>query len=83
MHSARLYLLFPLEAKQLFLITTTKRLRNPTPPDTFRSFYDAFLCWRSDTGMDNTIADHLANMFQNAGLKEITSTAQHEQTRNF
>ncbi|WP_243633380.1 class I SAM-dependent methyltransferase [Paenibacillus xerothermodurans] len=32
---------------------------NPEPPLSMKSFYSAFLKWRSDAGMDNAIADHL------------------------
>ncbi|WMT42974.1 class I SAM-dependent methyltransferase [Paenibacillus sp. D2_2] len=32
---------------------------SPPIPRSMQSFYDAFLRWRSDTGMDNEIADHL------------------------
>ena len=34
--------------------------------------------WRSDAGMDNSIADHLEEMFQQVGLKGIFVTPQHE-----
>jgi len=44
-----------------------------------KSFYDAFLRWRSDAGMDNAIADHLPEMLTEAGLKQINNiTSQHE-----
>lgn len=45
----------------------------PAPPDSMRSFYDAFLKWKSDAGMDNEIADHLPAMFTKLGLKEVQS----------
>ncbi|MFL5804603.1 MAG: class I SAM-dependent methyltransferase [Roseiflexaceae bacterium] len=50
----------------------------PAPPPRFQAFYAAFLCWRADSGMDNAIADHLAELFAQAGLTEITVTPQHE-----
>jgi hypothetical protein len=31
----------------------------PEPPRGMRTFYDAFLRWRADAGMDNAIADDL------------------------
>jgi ubiquinone/menaquinone biosynthesis C-methylase UbiE len=53
---------------------------NPEPPESFLSFYDAFLRWRSDAGMDNRLADHLEALFQNVGLDEIQVSEQHETT---
>ena len=50
----------------------------PHPPASMRAFYAAFLRWRTQAGMDNAIADHLAEMFAAAGLASITTTAQHE-----
>lgn len=52
----------------------------PEPPATVRRFYDAFLAWRSEAGMDNAIADRLASMFVEAGLQDVVVTAQHETT---
>ncbi len=40
----------------------------PEPPASFMAFYAAFLRWRADAGMDNAIADHLADLFAQAGL---------------
>ncbi|MDB5054591.1 MAG: methyltransferase, UbiE/COQ5 family [Bacilli bacterium] len=53
----------------------------PQPPLSMLSFYSAYLKWRSDAGMDNAIADHLSDMFQKAGIAEITVTPQHELTK--
>src|SRR5262245_22918543 len=53
----------------------------PEPPASMRRFYSAFLRWRDTAGMDNAIADHLAELFAKAGLAEITTTEQHEMTR--
>jgi SAM-dependent methyltransferase len=53
----------------------------PDPPATMRAFYAAFLQWRSDAGMDNTIADHLPELFATAGLVDVVTTPQHEVTR--
>lgn len=51
---------------------------NPEPPSSMLSFYFAYLKWRSDAGMDNSIADNLSQMFQKVGIKEISITPQHE-----
>ncbi|MCR8630131.1 class I SAM-dependent methyltransferase [Paenibacillus radicis (ex Xue et al. 2023)] len=53
----------------------------PLPPPSMLSFYTAYLKWRSDAGMDNEIADHLLEMFQQSGIEEITITPQHEATK--
>ena len=52
---------------------------DPEPPAAVRRFYDAFLTWRAEAGMDNAIADRLASMFADAGLQGVV-TAQHERT---
>jgi ubiquinone/menaquinone biosynthesis C-methylase UbiE len=51
---------------------------NPAPPKSMIHFYDSFLQWRSDAGMDNSIADHLAAMFKRHGLQEVDVSIQHE-----
>jgi SAM-dependent methyltransferase len=53
----------------------------PQPPLSMQEFYAAFLRWRADAGMDNAIADHLAEMFARAGLTDILITPQAEITR--
>ncbi|MFB6366036.1 class I SAM-dependent methyltransferase [Paenibacillus elgii] len=50
----------------------------PEPPSSMKSFYSAFLKWRSDAGMDNGIADHLSNLFEKVGINEVIITPQHE-----
>jgi ubiquinone/menaquinone biosynthesis C-methylase UbiE len=40
----------------------------PDPPQAFKRFYEAFLHWRASAGMDNEIADHLAEMLSNLDL---------------
>ncbi len=55
-----------------------KILWEPQPPSSMLKFYSAYLKWRSDAGMDNAIADHLPEMFQNSGIEEISITPQHE-----
>ncbi|MCE4048662.1 MULTISPECIES: class I SAM-dependent methyltransferase [Bacillaceae] len=52
----------------------------PQPPSSMLAFYSAYLKWRSEAGMDNSIADNLPNMFQKIGIGEITITPQHELT---
>lgn len=54
---------------------------DPAPPDSMRRFYDAFLRWRSDAGMDNRMADHLAGLFADAGLADVRVHPEHETTR--
>ncbi|MED4531544.1 methyltransferase domain-containing protein [Metabacillus fastidiosus] len=50
----------------------------PEPPSSMLSFYSTYLKWRSDVGMDNSIADNLPEMFQKVGIKEISISPQHE-----
>lgn len=50
----------------------------PEPPHSMQVFYDAFLRWRAEAGMDNTIADHLPAMFNRLGLRAVRQTPQHE-----
>lgn len=54
---------------------------DPDPPESARRFYQAFLKWRADVGMDNQIADHLASLYAEVGLSNVTVTPQHETTR--
>lgn len=44
---------------------------NPSPPQSMQSFYNTFLKWRSDAGMNNTIADDLAQLMQEVGFQSI------------
>lgn len=53
----------------------------PDIPETMQNFYDAFLKWRSDAGMDNEIADHLTKMFEESGLTNLKVTVQNEMTK--
>ena len=43
----------------------------PAPPESMRKFYDIFLKWRADAGMNNQIADDLTSLLQQAGFKNI------------
>lgn len=54
---------------------------NPAPPASMLAFYDAFLRWRADAGMQNDIADRLAGYFETAGLRDIAVTDQVETVR--
>ena len=54
---------------------------NPAPPPSMLRFYDAFLRWRADAGMQNDIADRLAGYFETAGLGQIATTDQFETVR--
>lgn len=51
---------------------------NPLPPSSMLNFYTAYLKWRSEAGMDNSIADNLSKLFKTAGIKNISITPQHE-----
>lgn len=53
---------------------------DPRPPSSVLLFYNAFLAWRSDAGMDNAIADHLASEFGRLGLTDLRVTEQHERS---
>jgi ubiquinone/menaquinone biosynthesis C-methylase UbiE len=46
---------------------------SPEVPASMQAFYQAFLQWRADAGMDNAIADHLDDIFREAGLQQVTS----------
>lgn len=43
----------------------------PEPPESMKKFYEAFLKWRENAGMNNEIGDHLAGFFKSAGFKNI------------
>ncbi|SES01589.1 Ubiquinone/menaquinone biosynthesis C-methylase UbiE [Gracilibacillus ureilyticus] len=55
-----------------------KVIWNPAPPESMQHFYRAFLKWRAEAGMDNAIADHLADMFLANGLTDVEISVQHE-----
>ncbi|PWA09776.1 ubiquinone biosynthesis methyltransferase UbiE [Pueribacillus theae] len=54
----------------------------PEVPKSMQHFYESFLRWRSEAGMDNAIADHLPEMFKEAGLINVKITPQHEMAEN-
>ena len=43
----------------------------PQPPESMQQFYQAFLKWRADAGMNNRIADDLADYFAQCGFCSI------------
>lgn len=43
----------------------------PEPPPGMSKFYEAFLDWRADVGMDNEIADHLPSYLLETGFHSI------------
>ena len=53
----------------------------PAPPAAARAFLAAFLRWRAEAGMDNAMADHLADLFARAGLRDVGVSPQHEDVR--
>jgi SAM-dependent methyltransferase len=53
----------------------------PAPPESVPAFYEAFLEWRAQAGMDNEMADHLEAMFEELGLREVRCSPQPELAR--
>lgn len=53
----------------------------PPPPQSMQTFYQAFLRWRAEAGMDNAIADHLPGLCATIGMVDILEMPQHEVTR--
>ncbi|MEX2235540.1 MAG: methyltransferase domain-containing protein [Cyclobacteriaceae bacterium] len=43
----------------------------PQPPESMLVFYQAFLKWRAESGMDNRIAENLADHFRESGFHSI------------
>ena len=54
---------------------------NPAPPESMRYFYRKFLQWRSDTGMDNEIGDHMAELLtmQNMRIIGVDDQSEHSE----
>jgi ubiquinone/menaquinone biosynthesis C-methylase UbiE len=44
---------------------------NPAPPESMQSFYNTFLKWRQDAGMNNQIAEDLPLLLEEAGFHSI------------
>jgi len=85
------WLAHPLEALRALMAATTpggrvvvleynheKIVWEPAPPPSMQHFYRAFLQWRADAGMDNTLADRLADLCGQCGLVDVVLTPQHE-----
>jgi len=51
---------------------------DPQPPASMQLFYEQFLKWRSDAGMDNQIALHTGDLMQACGL-EVCYNADHSE----
>jgi ubiquinone/menaquinone biosynthesis C-methylase UbiE len=54
---------------------------SPNPPESMLKFYQAFLNWRANAGMNNRIADELSGMLTALGIKEIKISNQFEITK--
>jgi ubiquinone/menaquinone biosynthesis C-methylase UbiE len=50
----------------------------PEPPESMRRFYQTFLRWRADAGMNNHIAEDLPDYFHEAGFHSIQVFDSHE-----
>lgn len=44
---------------------------HPSPPISMQKFYDVFLKWRADAGLDNTMANNLPKHLKDAGFKSV------------
>jgi ubiquinone/menaquinone biosynthesis C-methylase UbiE len=44
---------------------------SPAPPESMQVFYNTFLKWRQDAGMNNKIAEDLPNLLEEAGFHTI------------
>ena len=44
---------------------------NPSPPESMQKFYNTFLKWRQDAGMNNRIAEDLSNLLEEAGFNSV------------
>ncbi|WP_161883500.1 methyltransferase domain-containing protein [Deinococcus alpinitundrae] len=53
----------------------------PPPPQEMLHFRERYLAWRAEAGMENEVADSLAQWMQAAGLIDVEVIAQHEVTR--
>ena len=58
----------------------TRAQWDPPLPASVRRFYQAFLDWRADAGLDNAIAAQLPGMFERAGLADVSAVDQREVT---
>lgn len=58
---------------------------NPSPPESMQEFYNTFLKWRQDAGMNNRIAEDLPHLLKEAGfhsVEKINSDEFYNQERN-
>ncbi|MBB6730317.1 methyltransferase domain-containing protein [Cohnella zeiphila] len=53
---------------------------DPQPPESMLAFYEAYLKWRLDAGLDNGIADRLGTLLGEAGLTDVRIEPTHEET---
>lgn len=44
---------------------------NPSPPESMQEFYNIFLKWRKDAGMNNRIAEDLPNLLEEVGFHSV------------
>jgi ubiquinone/menaquinone biosynthesis C-methylase UbiE len=44
---------------------------NPSPPESMQEFYNTFLKWRQDAGMNNRIGEDLSNLLEEVGFHSI------------
>ena len=49
----------------------TKIHWDPSPPESMLTFYNLFLKWRADAGMNNEMADDLPDLLNQAGFQDI------------
>jgi ubiquinone/menaquinone biosynthesis C-methylase UbiE len=49
----------------------TNLIWNPLPPESMQSFYQIFLKWRADAGMNNQIAEDLPQLLKDAGFQSV------------
>ena len=58
---------------------------DPEPPESMKSFYNTFLKWRTDAGMNNGIADDLPDLMKEIGMvdiEKINSDEHYDKHRN-
>lgn len=58
---------------------------NPEPPESMKLFYNTFLKWRADSGMNNGIADDLPDLLKEIGMcfiEKINSDKHYEKQRS-
>ncbi|SMB81822.1 Methylase involved in ubiquinone/menaquinone biosynthesis [Deinococcus hopiensis KR-140] len=53
----------------------------PPPPREMLHFRERYLAWRAEAGMENEVADHVAEWMQGLGLTDVEVVAQHEITQ--